>query len=397
MTDALAAKYAHLEDPGIRAFLVAGERLYPPDAASFSMADQRAFYDRYCAHFRKPRPFGVAVQDFRVGDVPCRRYVPRGAAGANVLYMHGGGFVVGGLESHDDICAGICAATGLRLVSADYRLAPEHPHPAAFDDALAVAQALAAAGPVVLAGDSAGGTLAAVAAIHARDRGWPLKAQVLITPGTAPHAVTPSRRLFANGFLLDADAIDWFFDHYIPPEYRHDWRFAPMEVDDLDGVAPACVVLAECDPLVDEGVGYADRLRAVGVRVDLELFRGMTHDFIKMGRMIKEAGLAQDAIDHGRVLVGNERVKLSRPVRLGDEILVRIGDHERAVIVRGLSDRRGPAPEAQRLYEETPESIRKRVEEQARRALFQEPAQGFEHGRPTKRDRRRIDRVRADS
>ena len=108
--------------------------------------------------------------------------------------------------------------------------------------------------------------------------------------------MTPSRRLFANGFLLDADAIDWFFDHYIPPEYRHDWRFAPMEVDDLDGVAPACVVLAECDPLVDEGVGYADRLRAVGVRVDLELFRGMTHDFIKMGRMIKEAGLAQDAI-----------------------------------------------------------------------------------------------------
>lgn len=125
-----------------------------------------------------------------------------------------------------------------------------------------------------------------------------------------------------------------------------------------------------------------------GVRIDKWLWAA---------RFFKTRGLAQDAIDHGRVLVGNERVKLSRPVRLGDEILVRIGDHERAVIVRGLSDRRGPAPEAQRLYEETPESIRKRVEEQARRALFQEPAQGFEHGRPTKRDRRRIDRVRADS
>ncbi len=114
-------------------------------------------------------------------------------------------------------------------------------------------------------------------------------------------------------------------------------------------------------------------------------------------RFFKTRGLAQTAIDNGRVLVGDERVKLSRPVRLGDEILVRVGEHERAVIVRGLSDRRGPASEAQHMYEETAESIRKRVEAQARRALFQEPAQAFEHGRPTKRDRRRIDRVRTDA
>jgi acetyl esterase len=134
-----------------------------------------------------------------------------------------------------------------------------------------------------------------VAAIHARDQALPLAAQLLITPGTTAHADTPSHRLFANGFLLDADAIDWFFDHYCPYHHRRDWRFAPLLADDLDGVAPACVILAECDPLVDEGLAYADRLRAAGVAVELELFRGLTHDFIKMGRALKEAALAQDA------------------------------------------------------------------------------------------------------
>jgi acetyl esterase len=96
-------------------------------------------------------------------------------------------------------------------------------------------------------------------ALHARDEGLPLALQLLITPGTAAHADTPSHRLFANGFLLDAAAIAWFFDHYIPYHHRRDWRFAPLLADDLDGVAPACVILAECDPLVDEGLAYADR------------------------------------------------------------------------------------------------------------------------------------------
>jgi acetyl esterase len=114
----------------------------------------------------------------------------------------------------------------------------------------------------------------------------------LITPGTTAHADTPSHKLFANGFVLDAAAIAWFFDHYIDAHHRRDWRFAPLEAD-VDGVAPACVILAECDPLVDEGVAYADHLRAAGVPVELELYRGLTHDFIKMGRAIPQAAQAQ--------------------------------------------------------------------------------------------------------
>jgi acetyl esterase len=148
---------------------------------------------------------------------------------------------------------------------------------------------------LAVGGDSAGGTLAAVCALRARGQGLHLALQLLITPGTSAYGDTASRRLFANGFLLDAATIDWFFDHYIEHAHRPDWRFAPLNHDDLEGVAPACVILAECDPLVDEGLAYADRLRAAGVPVALELYRGLTHDFIKMGRVLKEAAAAQQA------------------------------------------------------------------------------------------------------
>ena len=119
---------------------------------------------------------------------------------------------------------------------------------------------------LAVGGDSAGGTLAAVCALRGRDEGLALALQLLITPGTSAYGDTASRRLFATGFLLDMATIDWFFDHYIEHAQRPDWRFAPLNHDDLEGVAPACVILAECDPLVDEGFAYADRLRAAGVR-----------------------------------------------------------------------------------------------------------------------------------
>jgi len=149
---------------------------------------------------------------------------------------------------------------------------------------------------LAVGGDSAGGTLAAVSAIHARDIGLKLAMQILITPGTAALQDSNSHRIFGSGFLLEGAGIEWFFDQYIDPNERHDWRFAPLEAGDVDGIAPALVVLAECDPLVDEGIAYADKLRAAGVSLQLELYRGVTHDFIKMGRAISEAAQAQEAI-----------------------------------------------------------------------------------------------------
>ncbi|OWQ92101.1 alpha/beta hydrolase [Roseateles aquatilis] len=250
------------------------------------------------------------------GDIAARLYAPltREDAAARddlglpvLLYFHGGGFVIGSLETHDSLCRQLALRSGAAVLAVDYRLAPEHPFPAAVDDCWAALAWLARTAPdlgldprrIAVGGDSAGGTLSAVTALHARDvrqaLGVDLVLQLLVTPGATAHADTDSHRRFAQGHLLDADTIAWFFGQYIPPERREDWRFAPLQADDHEGVAPACFILAEADPLIDEGVAYADVLRAHGVEVQLELYRGVTHDFIKMGRSIPEAEQALDA------------------------------------------------------------------------------------------------------
>lgn len=230
-----------------------------------------------------------------------RLYRPTAAPRGTLLYLHGGGFTVGSLETHDSLCRQLALQSDATLIALDYRLAPEHRFPTAVDDAWSALRWLAAEGGTIgidaqriaVGGDSAGGTLAATCAIHARDLGLPLRLQLLITPGTAARADSASYYLFGEGFLLDRTTVDWFFDQYIDDTHRHDWRFAPLEATDLDGVAPACVVLAECDPVTDEAIAYADRLRAAHVPVELEIARGVTHDFIKMGRALDEARVAQ--------------------------------------------------------------------------------------------------------
>ncbi|MFN6993171.1 MAG: alpha/beta hydrolase [Aquincola tertiaricarbonis] len=282
-----------------------------PPFRSMSPADARIAYTAAAEVLEPPRAPLPRVQALQLpgGDGaprPARLYAPATDDGLPVLlYLHGGGFTIGNLETHDSLCRQLALRSGGAVVSLDYRLAPEHPFPAAVDDSWAALRWLAGPGADLLrlngsrlavAGDSAGGTLAAVAALHARDIGLPLALQVLITPGTTAHADTESHRRFAEGMLLEAEEIGWFFDHYIPHEHRTDWRFAPLLADEVEGVAPAFVLLAECDPLVDEGVAYADRLRMAGVPVALDIVRGVTHDFIKMGRALREAGIAQQAI-----------------------------------------------------------------------------------------------------
>lgn len=234
--------------------------------------------------------------------LPARLVAPSVEPGLPLLlYLHGGGFTIGSSATHDILCRELARLAGCMVVSLDYRLAPEHRFPTASNDAwdalrwLAGHAASLGADPARLAvgGDSAGGTLAAVNAIEARDAGLPLRLQLLFYPGCAAHQDTPSHRRFADGPVLGADSIAWFFDQYLArPEEREDWRFAPLLAPDVEGVAPAWIGLAECDPLVDEGVDYADKLRAAGVPVDLELYRGVAHEFIKMGRAIPEARTA---------------------------------------------------------------------------------------------------------
>jgi acetyl esterase len=285
----------NLLTPAMAGLLDRIRRARRPPLHALSAAAARAAYEAGAEVLDLPRAPLPDVTALTVAGRPARRYAPQVRPLPALLYLHGGGFVIGSLETHDSLCRQLALRSGCAIVSLDYRLAPEHPFPAAVDDTWAALQALlerpAEAGIerlVGVGGDSAGGTLAAVAALHARDRGWPLALQLLITPGTTAHADTASHKLFAEGFLLDAATIAWMFDHTIPHAHRRDWRFAPLEAE-VDGVAPACVILAECDPLVDEGLAYADRLRAAGVPVALELLRGVTHDFIKMGRALREA------------------------------------------------------------------------------------------------------------
>lgn len=269
-----------------------------PPFESMSAAQARASYAQAAEVLDLPRAPLHAVDDITVPaadgtPLAARIYRPGAAPRGTLLYLHGGGFTIGGLETHDSLCRQLALLGGCDVVALDYRLAPEHRFPVAVDDTWAALRWLGLEHTLLaVGGDSAGGTLATVAAIMARDAGLPLRLQLLITPGTTAYADTESHRRYARGFLLDATTIEWFFAHYIDRADRRDWRFAPLEADDLDGVAPTCVVLAECDPLVDEGLAYADRLRLAGVAVELELARGVTHDFIKMGRALPEARTA---------------------------------------------------------------------------------------------------------
>jgi len=282
-----------------------------PGFETMAPVDARVAYTAAAEVLEPPRAPLPRVEDITLpgaGGValPARLYAPSTDVLPVLLYLHGGGFTIGNLETHDSLCRQLALRSGAAVVALDYRLAPEHRFPTAVDDSWAALQSLAQpetaarlgldTARLAIGGDSAGGTLAAVCALMARDAGLKLALQVLITPGTIAHADTPSHARFAHGFLLEKQAVDWFFGNYIAVADRTDWRFAPALAPEHEGVAPACLIVAECDPLVDEAVAYGDILRAAGVEVDLEIWRGVVHDFIKMGRVLPEAAQAQQAI-----------------------------------------------------------------------------------------------------
>ena len=288
----------------MRSVLERMARAEHPPLHTRSPEDARRAYQAGADVLEVPKAALARVEDLHIPArdghaLPARLYAPRTDVGLPVLmYLHGGGFTIGNLATHDILCRELARLAGCMVVSLDYRLAPEHRFPTAHNDAWDALQWLARQGqtlgadPARLAvgGDSAGGTLAAASAILARDAGLPLALQLLIYPGCAPHQDTPSHATFARGLVLEEPAISWFFGNYVQSRAeREDWRFAPLLAPDVEGVAPAWVGLAECDPLVDEGIEYADKLRLAGVPVDLDIYRGVTHEFIKMGRAIPEA------------------------------------------------------------------------------------------------------------
>lgn len=303
-------QYVHLT-PAMRGVLQGMARKAYPPIHTLTPQAARAAYERGANVLELNRAPLARVEDFTVGArdgaaLPARLYAPGAQRLPVLLYFHGGGYTVGSIETHDVLCRELSRLSGCAVVSLGYRLAPDHPFPTAVHDAWDTTRWLAShAGEVGLdgsrlavGGDSAGATLAAVCAIMARDAGLPLALQLLFYPGAASGRESPSHERFGRGLLLDQEHIDWFFDQYIPPAQRTDWRFAPLLADDVEGVAPAWFGLAEYDPVVDDSLAYADKLRAALVPVDLEIYRGVTHEFIKLGRAVPEARQAHADAAH---------------------------------------------------------------------------------------------------
>jgi acetyl esterase len=240
------------------------------------------------------------------GEMRLRIYTPVAAGGAALpalVYFHGGGFVIGDIESYDSVCRALANESGARVISVDYRLAPENKFPAAVEDCFAAVKWIEAnamdlgidPNRIAVGGDSAGGNLAAVICILARDEGrLKLVFQLLIYPVTDCSSSTQSREDCARGYFLDEPTMTWFTSQYAnSPEDYKDYRFSPLLAASLKGLPPALVVTAGFDPLRDEGRAFADKLREAGGAVIYKDYEGLIHGFVNMAGVIDEA---RDAI-----------------------------------------------------------------------------------------------------
>jgi len=288
-------------DPQAKAFLDQMVSMAGPPLHTLPVPDARALMAALSGMSGQSTAPLAKVEDRTIpgpgGSIPVRVYTPQGETTLPLLvYFHGGGWVLGDLETHDSICRELAHGAGCVVMAVDYRLAPEHKFPAAADDCYAAlvwaARNAAEIGAdptrIAIGGDSAGGNLAAVCAILARDAGDPaLVFQLLVYPRTARDEDSPSHHALGEGYMLTRKVILWFHDHYRASDSdRHDFRYAPLIATDLSRLPPALVIVGEYDPLRDDGIAYAARLRDAGNEVELADYAGMVHPFFSMGGAI---------------------------------------------------------------------------------------------------------------
>ncbi|GAB3665704.1 alpha/beta hydrolase [Ramlibacter alkalitolerans] len=281
-----------------------------PPMHTLSPADARSYYLER-RFFTQPEPPHVAaMRELEAagpaGPIRLRSYRPLGTPEDAVLpvlvYFHGGGWVIGDLETHDTLCRELCNLSGTAVIAVDYRLAPEHRFPAAVDDAIAATQWISDnaaslkvdANRLAVGGDSAGGNLAAVVALHARDSGrLPIAFQLLIYPATDQRRNAPSHTSNGQGYLLTKETITYFHDHYFGDDsHDEDWRASPLLAQSHADLPRAFILTAGYDPLRDEGLQYAQKLSEAGSRATLVNFERAVHGFILMGRVMDEANVA---------------------------------------------------------------------------------------------------------
>jgi acetyl esterase len=296
--------------PQARALLKLIEDNKMPPTHTLPPVTARQLYLERRSFSQPPTPEVALVEDLKAdgpfGAISVRHYRPAGSSPSAILpvlvYYHGGGWVIGDLDTHDVLCRQLCNGSGCSVIAVDYRLAPEHRFPAAFDDSLAATYWVARhAGPLkidptrlAVGGDSAGGNLAAAVAIAARDKGdLKIAYQLLIYPATDQRPGFPSRTSNGQGYLLTADTMKYFHDHYITDQALDlDWRASPLLAPSLAGLPPSLVLTAGFDPLLDEGMAYAAALTNAGCRANYVCFERQIHGFITMGRVLDEANTA---------------------------------------------------------------------------------------------------------
>jgi acetyl esterase len=278
-------------DPQIAAYLesIAGG----PPVGSLPPAEMRANIEAATPALVGAVDDVAHVEDLDADGVPTRLYRPSSETGAALVYFHGGGWVIGSLDTHDGMTRALAARSGCAVLSVAYRLAPEHPFPAGLDDARTATRWALGRGydRVAVGGDSSGGTLAAVVA-----RELPVALQLLICPVTDHRFDTGSYERFATGYGLTRDAMRWYWGQYLGVADGSDPQASPLRAADFAGLPPGVVVVAECDPLHDEGLAYAERLEAAGVPVSLLRYEGKTHNFVRLTGVVDAASRALSEI-----------------------------------------------------------------------------------------------------
>nr|TFG51352.1 MAG: alpha/beta hydrolase [Hyphomicrobiales bacterium] len=303
-------------DPFIRALFEQLPKLADLQVWKLSTEKARAEFKKLCTLAdQKMAPIG-RIEDIEApgpdGAIPLRVYTPVASGGTalpTLVYFHGGGFVLGDLDCFDSVCRALADSSSCRIISVDYRLAPEHPFPAAVNDCFAALKWIEANASslgvdpnrVAVGGDSAGGNLAAVVSQLAKANNGPhIAFQLLIYPITVLRPDSPSSFAFSPT-ILRAPAINWFYSQYVPDEtedHSGDPLLSPLKAEDLSGLPPAYIVTAGFDPLRDEGLAYADKLKAAGVKVRHIDYPSMIHGFFSMPGLIPLAGEALNAAGH---------------------------------------------------------------------------------------------------